>query len=39
VLERAKVIYVTRNPRDVVISLYNHWKLVANYTVKVSHPK
>ena len=33
VLEKAKVIYVTRNPRDVVLSLYNHWKIVCEYTV------
>ena len=32
-LEKAKVIYVTRNPRDVVLSYYNHWKIWDGYSV------
>jgi len=30
--KKAKVIYVTRNPRDAVVSFYNHWRILENYT-------
>jgi hypothetical protein len=32
-MEKAKVVCVMRNPRDVVVSLFHHWKIVNNYTV------
>ena len=28
----AKVIYVTRNPRDAVVSFYNHWRVLDGFT-------
>ena len=30
--KRPKLIYVTRNPRDTVVSFYNHWKVLAGFT-------
>jgi len=37
VLEKqAKVIYVTRNPRDAVVSYFNHWRVMAGYTGSLS---
>jgi len=30
--KKAKIIYVTRNPRDAVVSFYNHWRILENYT-------
>jgi len=30
--KKAKVIYVTRNPRDAVVSFFNHWRILENYT-------
>ena len=33
VLSKAKVIYVTRNPRDAVVSLFNHWRIMHGYQV------
>jgi hypothetical protein len=35
VLKRAKVVYVTRNPRDVIGSFYNHWRIMDGYTVRL----
>jgi len=32
VLDKNKIIYVARNPRDVVISYYNHWKIMEGYS-------
>ena len=29
--KKPKVIYVTRNPRDAVVSLYNHWKALSGF--------
>jgi len=31
VLKKPRLIYVSRNPRDVVISLYNHWQVFGFY--------
>jgi hypothetical protein len=28
------VIYVTRNPRDVIASFHNHWTILDGYTVR-----
>lgn len=28
----AKIVYVCRNPRDTVVSYYNHWKVMEGYT-------
>jgi len=37
VLEKqAKLIYVTRNPRDAVVSYFNHWRVLAGYTGTLS---
>ena len=30
--KRPKIIYVTRNPRDAVVSFYNHWKVLEGFT-------
>ena len=30
--KKVKCIYVARNPRDVCVSFYNHWKLLEAYT-------
>merc|ERR1719474_638231 len=30
--KKVKVIYVTRNPRDAVVSFYNHWRILENFT-------
>ena len=30
--KKPKLIYVTRNPRDVVVSSYNHWKALNSFT-------
>ena len=30
--KKPKIIYVTRNPRDAVVSLYNHWKALVGFT-------
>jgi len=32
VLTNSKIIYVARNPRDVVLSWYNHWTVIEGYT-------
>lgn len=32
VLEKGKIVYVSRNPRDVVLSWYNHWKILEDFT-------
>ena len=30
--KKAKLIYVCRNPRDAVVSYYNHWKVLEGFT-------
>ena len=30
--KKPKVIYVTRNPRDAVVSYYNHWRVLEGFT-------
>ena len=30
--KKPKVIYVTRNPRDAVVSYYNHWRVLDGFT-------
>jgi len=35
--KRPKVIYVTRNPRDAVVSYFNHWRVMAGYTGTLSN--
>ena len=30
--KKPKVIYIARNPRDVVVSFYNHWRVLAGFT-------
>jgi hypothetical protein len=32
--KKPKVIYVTRNPRDVIASFHNHWTILDGYTVR-----
>ena len=29
--KKPKLIYVTRNPRDTVVSFFNHWKVLEGY--------
>merc|ERR1719431_2292256 len=29
--KKAKVIYVSRNPRDAVVSFYNHWRIMSGF--------
>ncbi|XP_042240703.1 uncharacterized protein LOC121878510 [Homarus americanus] len=31
-LEKAKVVYIARNPRDMVVSLYHHCRLINNFS-------
>ena len=33
--KKPKIIYVTRNPRDAVVSFYNHWKALCGFTGRV----
>ena len=33
--KKPKIIYVTRNPRDAVVSFCNHWKVLCGYTGKL----
>ena len=35
--KKSKIVYVTRNPRDAVVSFYNHWKALCGFTGKLSH--
>ena len=39
--KKPKVIYVTRNPRDAVVSYYNHWRVLDGFTgchnISISH--
>lgn len=30
--KKCKLVYVTRNPRDTVVSFFNHWKVLEGYT-------
>jgi len=30
--KKVKLIYVTRNPRDAVVSFYNHWRVMAGFS-------
>ena len=30
--KKPKIIYVTRNPRDAVVSYYNHWRVLEGFT-------
>lgn len=30
--KKPKIVYVTRNPRDAVVSFYNHWKALCGFT-------
>ena len=30
-VKKVKLIYVTRNPRDAVVSFYNHWRVMAGF--------
>ena len=32
--KKSKIVYVTRNPRDAVVSFYNHWKALCGFTGK-----
>ena len=33
--KNAKIIYVNRNPRDAVVSFYNHFKVLEGFTGKL----
>ena len=30
--KKSKIIYVTRNPRDAVVSYFNHWRVLEGFT-------
>ena len=32
--KKAKIIYVNRNPRDAVVSFYNHFKVLEEFSGK-----
>ena len=32
--KKPKIVYVTRNPRDALVSFYNHWKALCGFTGK-----